>query len=381
MLRRQISKGETILQAQEIFLLDSQATTWILLDDDHVPVEPVNRVLKFLRETEKSPNTIKNYAHHYKLYWQFLKDEKLLWNEISLEDLARFITWLRRSKQPGIINLDKVKPKRTASTVNTIMAAVSTFYDFHERAGGLKKVPMMRLERNPHKRYKPLLHHISKVKPEERSLLKLKEPESLPKTLKKDQVERVIAAATNHRDKFLIGFLDETGARIGEALGLRHSDIVSYDNQIVIVKRDGNGNGARAKGAGRTLDVSRDLMVLYQNYLIYELGDDLSDYVFVNLWEGKIGHPLTYSTVVALFRRLSKKVGFHVTPHMFRHTHATENLRAGNDLKKVQERLGHKQIQSTQVYVHLDRSDMKKAHQKFVERRESLRKTNGGNQP
>jgi integrase/recombinase XerD len=51
----------------------------------------------------------------------------------------------------------------------------------------------------------------------------------------------------------------------------------------------------------------------------------------VNWWGGRIGAPMTYSTAIDLFRKLSGKTGLKATPHMFRHTHATDLLRAGWD--------------------------------------------------
>ena len=356
---------------QTILLPDTGQTTWILLGNDYLPVEPVNLFLAYLRNCEKSPNTVKNYAHHCKLFWEFLTQKKLQWDAVNLDDLAGFINWLRRGKQVNVINIDDSVSNRTERTVNTIIAALSTFYSYHERLGNLKKIPMFKAFFNPNKRYKPILHHISKRMLEQRNVLKLKEPKRLPQILTQEQVKQLIDAACNHRDRFLIGLIDETGMRIGEALGLRHSDIISYDNQINIVKRLDNENGARVKGEGRTLDVSRDLIVLYQNYLVYELGDSLNDYVFVNLWDGRINQPMCYGSVAALFRRLSKKVGFHANVHMLRHTHATELLRAGNDIKHVQVRLGHSNIYSTEIYLHLTKDDLKTAHKQYLERRSS----------
>ncbi len=61
----------------------------------------------------------------------------------------------------------------------------------------------------------------------------------------------------------------------------------------------------------------------------------------------------------ALFRKLSGKTGLRATPHMFRHTHATDLLRAGWDAAYVQRRLGHAQIQTTvNTYGHLSTGDL-----------------------
>src|SRR2546428_1438586 len=129
--------------------------------------------------------------------------------------------------------------------------------------------------------------------------------------------------------------------RIGQVLGLRHADMVSWDNLIRIVPRD-NANSARTKSlAERAVDVFPSLMALYTRYLVDEYGDLDSDYVFINLWEGRIGAPMTYATVVALFLRLQRRTGIYARPHMFRHTHATDLIRTGRGgLANRSERLG-----------------------------------------
>jgi integrase len=80
-------------------------------------------------------------------------------------------------------------------------------------------------------------------------------------------------------------------------------------------------------------------MKLYSNYLIEEYPEDIDcDYVFVNCWDGEIGRPMNYGAVNGLFKRLAKKTGIQATPHLLRHTHATELIRAGWDMAHVQKR-------------------------------------------
>jgi integrase/recombinase XerD len=107
-------------------------------------------------------------------------------------------------------------------------------------------------------------------------------------------LKRVTAACRHLRDKLLVRLLAETGMRIGQALGLRHSDIKSWDNEIWIVPRDNNTNEARAKrieGDELRIDVDAGLMRLYADYLIDELGELDTDYLFVNLWDGRAWPP------------------------------------------------------------------------------------------
>ncbi len=104
--------------------------------------------------------------------------------------------------------------------------------------------------------------------------------------------------------------------RIGQALGLRHEDIRSWDNLIWIVPRSDNDNGARAKTRNTySIHVTQELMGLYTDYLLEEFGEVGSDYVFVNLWDGVIGHPMRYGAIADLFRRLSEKTGISAHPH------------------------------------------------------------------
>jgi integrase len=159
--------------------------------------------------------------------------------------------------------------------------------------------------------------------------------------------------------------------RIGQVLGLRHADIRSFDGEIEIVPRT-NLNGARAKSrTAYVVHVSKEAMTLYADYLVHECRETTHDYVFVNWWGGRIGAPMNYATVIDLFRALGRRTGVCVTPHMFRHTHATELLRSGWDAAYVQKRLGHAHIQTTtSTYAHLSGEDMGAAYSRYLRERE-----------
>jgi integrase len=111
-------------------------------------------------------------------------------------------------------------------------------------------------------------------------------------------------------------------------------------------------------------------MGLYTDYLLEEFGEVESDYVFVNLWDGAIGHPMRYGAIADLFRRLSKKTGINAHPHMLRHTHATDLIREGWDAAHVQKRLGHANVQTVlNTYIHLTDEDMKEAYKDYLSKR------------
>lgn len=347
----------------------SGGVSWLVLDAQFKPVAPILEFTKFLEATDKSPNTIKAYNHHLKLFWQHLEQGSVVWTDVGIEELASFMRWLQSGDQPGVVSIVRREAQRTNRTINLIMAAVSAFYDYHERSG---KVATLKIYKDGKfsGKYKSFLHHITKGKTFQSKVLKLKEPKRQVRSLTKDEVKRVIAACNNIRDKFLVCLLYETGMRIGQALGLRHEDIRSGDNQIAIKFRADNENHARTKSRNDNIvDVSKDIISLYTDYFIHEYGDIESDYVFINIWDGVIGASMKYGSVITLFKRLSKKTGLKITPHIFRHTHATELIKSGWDLSYVQKRLGHSDIQTTaNIYIHLTNDDMKKELDKFREK-------------
>jgi site-specific recombinase XerD len=65
---------------------DSELESWTLLGDDQVPVEPVERFLAYLASIEKSPNTIKAYAHDLKDWFIYLDGRRGDWQSATLED-------------------------------------------------------------------------------------------------------------------------------------------------------------------------------------------------------------------------------------------------------------------------------------------------------
>jgi integrase/recombinase XerD len=351
-------------------LPNSSRPIWLVLDDDYQPIEPISAYLRYLNSLEKSPNTVRTYAYNLKLYWEFLSHKQIDWQKVNLEQLADFIHWLRNSQPSGIIPIQTQVSKRTEKTINHALNTVSMFYEFHIRLGDVKDVTTHTYQVQPGRKFKPFLHHISKGKEVKTRMLRIKEPKTFPGCLTTEQIEQLLAGCHRTRDKFLICLLYETGMRIGEVLGLRHEDIRSQGvNEIHVIPRANNVNSSRAKsGEQRVIHVSKELLKLYSSYLIEEYPDDVdSDYVFVNCWDGEIGQPMRYSSVDGLFKRLEKKTGTKVNPHLFRHTHATELIRSGWDMAHVQKRLGHSSIQTTiNTYVHLTEEDLRIEYDKYL---------------
>ena len=352
---------------QRVLMPTSSLESWTVLDDGGGPVEPIERYLAYLTDIERSPNTVKAYAHDLKDWFVFLSTRSLDWREVRLEDLGEFVAWLRlppAGRAGAVLMLPSAEHHCSAGTVNRKLAAISGLYTFHARHG--VDLGDLVTELHPgHRRrsgWKPFLYHLSKGEPERRRTIKLRTPRRHPTILTVGQVQAILDACLHLRDRLLWALLWDTGIRIGEALGLRHEDVAAAEGELTIVPRS-NDNRARAKSATpRTIPVSPAVIRLYADYLHDEYGDLDSDYVFVNLWGEPFGHPWGYPAVYDLVLRLRRITGIDFDPHWYRHTYATRLLRQNTPIEVVSTLLGHSSIATTMdIYGHLSVEDARRA--------------------
>ena len=127
------------MKVQRIRIPHTERVTWLVLDDNYLSIQPIQSYLQYLESIERSPNTVRAYAGHLKLFWEFLKDGRIDWKDISLEKLANFIQWLR-SPQLKVISTQSQESLRTERTINTILSAVCNFYDFHYRIENVEEL-------------------------------------------------------------------------------------------------------------------------------------------------------------------------------------------------------------------------------------------------
>lgn len=348
------------MKAQRVLMPVTGAQSWTVVDRDFRPVDAAERYLAFLSSIERSPNTVRAYAHSLALWFEFLGSRRVDWAGAGVEDVSRFVSWLRAPAE-NVILLDPSTARRSEATVNRHLAGVFGFYDFHARAGVGLAESLVAWRRVPRGSFKPFLHHVTRGRPVPTRPVKLRVPRRLPATLTVEEVAVILAACTRLRDRFLFALLAETGIRVGQALGLRHSDFVSRRRELRIVPREDNANGARAKTKTvATLPVSAPLVRLYSDYMHVEYGDLDSDYVFVNLFGPPVGRPLRYDAVAKLVARLRTATGIEFSPHVLRHTRATELIRAGVPIEIVSTMLTHRSVVTTsETYVHLGVEDVR----------------------
>ncbi|MCM3032941.1 MULTISPECIES: tyrosine-type recombinase/integrase [Bacillaceae] len=369
------------MRVQEV-ILEGLSKRYMLIDQHGCPVLPVMKYLKYLDITEKSSNTQKTYCYALKHYFVFLHDNNKDYKAVCLDDLVEFIGWLRNPYQNIKVSpIQPKKSKKTEKTINLTITVILNFYDYLYRnntiSSNMVDPAFKQVFSGGRNKFKDFLFHVNKGKPVNRNILKLKEPKQRLSVLVKDEVLQLIEATKNIRDKLLIQLLFETGLRIGEVLSLFLEDFV-FDHikghRIRLVDRGELENGAKLKTGEREIYVSQELMDLYDDYL-YEVLDELelhSNFVFIKIRGASVGKPMNYQDVSSLFKRLRKKTGiFKIHPHLLRHTHATMFYKQTNDLKQVQERLGHAHIQTTaNLYLHPSedeiRENWEKAKSSFI---------------
>jgi integrase/recombinase XerD len=353
------------MRVQRVLMPGSEAESWTVLGDDQVPLEPVERFLGYLTSIEKSPNTVKAYAHDLKDWFTYLAGHDLDWRVVSIEDVAGFVAWLRLppgGRDGKVAVLPTAENHCSAASVNRKLAALTSFCEFHARHGmklaGLLTTLQPAGRRAAATSYKPFLHHIAKSGPQPQRVIKLKASRPRPKVLTAAEAQAILDACEHLRDRLLFALLLDCGVRIGEALGLRHEDMGIAERAVTVTPRR-NANRARAKaGISRTVPASAELMRLYADYLAREYGSLDSDYVFVSLWSPPYGRPWTYAAVYDLVLRLRERTGIGFEPHHYRHTYATWLLRRAAGMETVQRCLGHASITTTiDTYGHLTVED------------------------
>jgi len=369
-------RGHISMEVKKVFLeTDSEeyCIRYMLLDYEGNPVVPVIRYLKYLDDIGRKENTLRSYSYHLKDFFLFLLQNELTYKDVTIDVIRRFVGWLRkpnRSVKITELPTNQRKNNHTQNTrilsnssINRIVNTVIGFYDYlyllEDYDDEIKNVAYKKVS-SKNRHFKSFLHHIKKDNKINRGIFSLPVPKQTIKTLTQEQVKLIISSCTNIRDCLLLRILYETGMRIDEALNLafEHFDIASG---IVHVSKS-----KTTAGEGRTVYVTSDTMNIFQEY-IYELmnGNIDSNYVFITLKGPNIGRKLKYMTAYAMINTIKKKTGIYFSPHMFRHTFATELIENDANTKAVQELLGHKHVQTTlNTYTHFSKDKIRKEYEK-----------------
>ncbi|NJY63227.1 site-specific tyrosine recombinase XerD [Salinimicrobium sp. CDJ15-81-2] len=190
----------------------------------------------------------------------------------------------------------------------------------------------------------------------------------LPDTLSTEEIDALIAAidlskAEGERNRAILETLYGCGLRVSELIDLRLSDLFFAEG---FIKVTGKGSKSRfvpiAKATQKYINLYREQIRIHQ-----DIQKGHEDTLFLN----RRGRKLTRAMIFTIIKQLSEASGLRkkISPHTFRHSFATHLLENGADLRAIQQMLGHESITTTEIYVHLDRSHLRKVMEEFHPRR------------
>lgn len=334
---------------------------YYVADKNGLPIESILKFIRFKDNTNFARNTLRMYCQHLKLYFEYLEQQKIDFQDVTIDDLALFVNWLQNPyKSLKVIPTTKIDVARSPRTINTIVNTTLAFYDYLLRSEEYCNNISSRLKKfisAPNRNFKGFLYGIAYENNKITSnILKLKVPKSKPKILNKEEVNTLINTCNNFRDKFLLTLLYETGIRIGEALSLWIEDFDISNKMLDIKDRGQLENNAEIKtvSSPRTIDISQDIVDMFMEYIAeYHTEEVETNHVFIKVSGEHKNKPMNYTDVDNLFRTLKKKTGIYVTPHMFRHTSLTILRMSDWKPELLRIRAGHKNIYTTlNTYIH-----------------------------
>ncbi len=171
-------------------------------------------------------------------------------------------------------------------------------------------------------------------------------PKKVPVVLTKDEIKKLIAVTKNFKHRLLIEFMYSSGLRLSEIVNLRINDLDLNENIGWV--RGGKG------GKDRLIILSKNLVEDIKKYL---KSNSSTNYIFYGKDER-----ISPRNCQKIVKEAAKKAGINkkVSPHTLRHCFATHLLEAGVDIRKIQELLGHSNLQTTQIYTKVSTEELKK---------------------
>jgi len=292
-------------------------------------------IVDFLEHAEiaknQSPKTIENYRHYLSRFLDFAGNIKP--DAITLQLVQKYQLHLNRLEE----NLGK-------KTQNYHIIALRAFLKY--------------LAKNDYRALSPEKIELSKI------------PERTVEFLSREELERLfnevdLSTKKGLRDRAILETLYSTGLRVSELNSLNRQQVDLKRREFMV-----RGKGRKP----RIVFISDRCAKWLKEYL--KTRTDNFEPLFVNYGRTRskddIGkgekRRLTPYTIQEMVRRTARYAGLvkRVTPHILRHSFATELLQNGADIRAVQEMLGHASITTTQIYTHVTNRRLKEIHKKYL---------------
>lgn len=296
--------------------------------------EAKRQFLEYLEiERGRSIKTIENYDHYLSVFLTFAKIENP--DKLTEELVREFRLWLNR--QPGTKVGSRVEPLKRR-TQNYYLIALRAYLKFLRRRG----IESLNPER------------IELAKVPERSLDLI-----TPTELKRLLMSPDLTTSIGLRDRAIFELFFSTGLRLSELCALSIDDVDLTRDEFSV-----RGKGDKVRVVFLSDEAKRTIAA----YLSKRR--DMADALFIQYGKNaKAAKDLRLSprAVQRMFKGCAAKAGItrKVTPHVLRHSFATDLLSNGADLRSVQALLGHANIATTQIYTHVTDKHLRDVHRKF----------------
>lgn len=254
--------------------------------------------LELLEQKRYSPSTIKTYRAYFSDFMEYHKGRNI--DRLKVADINRYILYLVNEK------------KISVSQQNMRINAIKFYYE--QVKGGQRQYYG--------------------------GITRAKEYKSLPEVLSRNEVARILACLSNRKHRCMISLIYSAGLRRSELLNLTPKDIISERMLVRIM-----GKGRKCRYSLLSEKLLKDLREYFKEYRPQKW-----------LFEGETpGEQYSASALVKILKEAASRAGIkhRVHVHMLRHSFATHLLEQGTDLRTIQELLGHNDIKTTSIYLHV----------------------------
>ncbi len=276
---------------------------------------------RYLRlQRNYSPNTVEAYMHDLSYLLSYCRDREISPMDVKLEDLENFSAGLHE---------EKIGARSQAR----ILSGTRSFYRFLQLDGYIQEDPTELLP-SP---------QIGEHLPE---YLSLEEVDMLESAIDLSKWE-------GQRNKAIIEVLFSCGLRVSELVNLKLSDLFLDDKFVRVI-----GKGNKERLVPISGEAIKELEYWYRDRNLMQIKPGEQDYVFLN----RRGSHLTRTMILIMIKKYAEIAGIKktISPHTLRHSFATALLKGGADLRAIQAMLGHENIGTTEVYTHMETSDLRK---------------------
>ena len=254
--------------------------------------------LELLEQKRYSPSTVKTYKAYFSDFMEYHKGRNI--DRLKVPDINKYILYLVNEK------------KISVSQQNMRINAIKFYYE--QVKGGKRQYYG--------------------------GITRAKEYKSLPEVLSRNEVRRILSCLANRKHRCMISLIYSAGLRRSELLNLTPQDIMSERMLIRIM-----GKGKKCRYSLLSEKVLCELREYFKEYRPKQW-----------LFEGDTpGEKYSASALVKVLKEAADRAGIkhRVHVHMLRHSFATHLLEQGTDLRTIQELLGHNDIKTTSIYLHV----------------------------